>query len=124
MVTLNQAMRKGRTLKRPRKAGGRPQQSGVCTRVTTATPKKPNSALRKIARVRLSDKQEVTAHIPGEGHKLQEHSRVLVRKRRRKDLPGVGYEVIRGTRDTDGVKNRRTSRSKYGVAKPTAGGRA
>jgi small subunit ribosomal protein S12 len=111
-------MRKGRQLKRPRQSCGRPQQSGVCTRVTTATPKKPNSALRKIARVRLSDKQEVTAHIPGEGHKLQEHSRVLVRKRRRKDLPGVGYEVIRGTRDTDGVKGRRTSRSKYGVAKP------
>jgi small subunit ribosomal protein S12 len=95
-----------------------PQKRGVCTAVRTATPKKPNSALRKIARVRLSNGYEVTAYIPGEGHNLQEHSIVMIRGGRVKDLPGVRYHIIRGTLDTQGVKNRQQSRSKYGAKKP------
>ena len=95
-----------------------PQKRGVCTRVTTTTPKKPNSAMRKIARVRLTNGYEVTAYIPGEGHNLQEHSVVMIRGGRVKDLPGVRYHIIRGTLDTQGVKNRRRGRSKYGVKRP------
>ena len=95
-----------------------PQKRGVCTRVTTTTPKKPNSAMRKIARVRLTNGYEVTAYIPGEGHNLQEHSVVMIRGGRVKDLPGVRYHIIRGTLDTQGVKDRRRGRSKYGVKKP------
>ncbi|MDR0406734.1 MAG: 30S ribosomal protein S12 [Holosporales bacterium] len=95
-----------------------PQRRGVCTRVTTTTPKKPNSALRKIARVRLTNGYEVTAYIPGEGHNLLEHSVVLIRGGRVKDLPGVRYHIVRGALDTQGVKNRKKSRSKYGVKKP------
>lgn len=97
-----------------------PQKRGVCTVVKTMTPKKPNSALRKIARVRLSNKMEVTAYIMGEGHNLAEHSIVLVRGGRVKDLPGVKYHIVRGIYDTQGVANRKTSRSKYGVKKPSA----
>lgn len=96
-----------------------PQKAGVCIQVKTMTPKKPNSALRKIARVRLSNKQEVTAYIMGEGHNLAEHSVVLVRGGRVKDLPGVKYHIIRGRLDTGGVENRKTSRSKYGVKRPS-----
>lgn len=95
-----------------------PQRRGVCTRVTTTTPKKPNSALRKIARVRLTSGFEVTCYIPGEGHNLQEHSVVLIRGGRVKDLPGVRYHVIRGALDTQGVKDRKRGRSKYGVKRP------
>src|SRR5690606_11182688 len=95
-----------------------PQRRGVCTRVYTTTPKKPNSALRKVARVRLTNKFEVTAYIPGEGHNLQEHSIVLIRGGRVKDLPGVRYHVIRGVLDTQGVKDRRQRRSKYGAKRP------
>ena len=95
-----------------------PQKRGVCVRVTTKTPKKPNSALRKIARVRLTNGHEITAYIPGEGHNLQEHSVVLVRGGRVPDLPGVGYHIIRGALDTQGVKNRRKSRSLYGAKRP------
>ena len=98
-----------------------PQKRGVCTAVKTATPKKPNSALRKIARVRLSNGIEVTSYIPGEGHNLQEHSVVLIRGGRVKDLPGVRYHIIRGTLDTQGVQNRMQSRSKYGAKRPKAG---
>jgi small subunit ribosomal protein S12 len=97
-----------------------PQKRGVCTRVYTSTPKKPNSALRKVARVRLTNQIEVTAYIPGEGHNLQEHSIVLIRGGRVKDLPGVRYHVIRGTMDTAGVAERKRSRSKYGTKKPKA----
>jgi small subunit ribosomal protein S12 len=97
-----------------------PQKRGVCTRVYTTTPKKPNSALRKVARVRLSHGIEVTAYIPGEGHNLQEHSIVLIRGGRVKDLPGVRYHIIRGTLDTSGVEDRRQGRSKYGAKKPKA----
>lgn len=97
---------------------GNPFKRGVCVKVTTMTPKKPNSALRKIARVRLSSGQEVTAYIPGEGHNLQEHSIVILRGGRVKDLPGVRYHIVRGRLDTAGVENRKTSRSKYGVKKP------
>jgi len=97
---------------------GSPQKRGVCTRVYTSTPKKPNSALRKVARVRLTNGIEVTAYIPGEGHNLQEHSIVLIRGGRVKDLPGVRYHIIRGTLDTAGVSDRKNSRSKYGVKKP------
>jgi small subunit ribosomal protein S12 len=97
-----------------------PQKRGVCTRVYTATPKKPNSALRKVARVRLTNQMEVTAYIPGEGHNLQEHSIVLIRGGRIKDLPGVRYHIIRGTRDTSGVAERRCARSKYGAKRPKA----
>ena len=98
-----------------------PQKRGVCTAVKTATPKKPNSALRKIARVRLSNGIEVTSYIPGEGHNLQEHSVVLIRGGRVKDLPGTRYHIIRGTLDTAGVANRRQARSKYGAKRPKAG---
>jgi small subunit ribosomal protein S12 len=98
--------------------GGSPQKRGVCTRVYTTTPKKPNSALRKVARVRLSNGIEVTAYIPGEGHNLQEHSIVLIRGGRVKDLPGVRYHIIRGTLDTQGVQDRKQGRSKYGAKKP------
>ncbi len=98
-----------------------PQKRGVCTRVYTTTPKKPNSALRKVARVRLSNKIEVTCYIPGEGHNLQEHSIVLIRGGRVKDVPGVRYHIIRGTLDTQGVNARRQSRSKYGVKRPKPG---
>lgn len=97
---------------------GSPQKRGVCTRVYTTTPKKPNSALRKVARVRLSNGIEVTAYIPGEGHNLQEHSIVLIRGGRVKDLPGVRYHIIRGTLDTQGVQDRKQGRSKYGAKKP------
>jgi len=97
---------------------GSPQKRGVCTRVYTSTPKKPNSALRKVARVRLTNQMEVTAYIPGEGHNLQEHSIVLIRGGRVKDLPGVRYHVIRGTMDASGVADRMQARSKYGAKKP------
>ena len=125
MPTISQLIRKGR--KKPvakSKAPalmGSPQKRGVCTRVYTTTPKKPNSALRKIARVRLSNKMEVTCYIPGEGHNLQEHSIVLIRGGRVKDVPGVRYHIIRGTLDTSGVEGRKQSRSLYGVKKPKAG---
>jgi small subunit ribosomal protein S12 len=98
--------------------GGSPQKRGVCTRVYTTTPKKPNSALRKVARVRLTNSIEVTAYIPGEGHNLQEHSIVMIRGGRVKDLPGVRYHIIRGTLDTAGVADRKQGRSKYGAKKP------
>jgi small subunit ribosomal protein S12 len=119
--TIHQLVRKGRQDK-PSKSKTpalkeSPQRRGVCTRVYTTTPKKPNSALRKVARVRLSSGVEVTAYIPGVGHNLQEHSIVLVRGGRVKDLPGVRYKIIRGTLDTQGVKNRRQGRSKYGAKK-------
>jgi small subunit ribosomal protein S12 len=106
--------------RRTRQDKGAPQKRGVCTVVRTMTPKKPNSALRKIARVRLSNGVEVTAYIPGEGHQLQEHSVVLVRGGRVKDLPGVRYHIVRGTLDTTGVAKRSQSRSKYGSKKPKA----
>ena len=122
MPTINQLIRKGRKKRRKRSSApalmGCPQKRGVCTRVYTATPKKPNSALRKIARVRLSNRVEVTAYIPGEGHNLQEHSIVLVRGGRVKDLPAVRYHIIRGNLDTIGVGDRANSRSKYGTKKP------
>jgi small subunit ribosomal protein S12 len=122
MPTINQLVRKGR--KRIKKKTntpalkGSPQKRGVCTRVYTSTPKKPNSALRKVARVRLTTGIEVTAYIPGIGHNLQEHSVVLVRGGRVKDLPGVRYHIVRGTLDTLGVEDRRQGRSKYGSKKP------
>jgi len=122
MPTINQLVRKGR--KRAKKKGNTPalksapQKRGVCTRVYTSTPKKPNSALRKVARVRLTTGVEVSAYIPGVGHKLQEHSVVLVRGGRVKDLPGVRYHIVRGTLDTLGVEDRRQGRSKYGAKKP------
>lgn len=109
---------KGRTTRR---RIGNPQKRGVCTQVRTATPKKPNSALRKIARVRLTNNMEVTAYIPGEGHSLQEHSVVLVRGGRVKDLPGVRYHIVRGALDSGGVENRRRGRSKYGAKAPKPG---
>ena len=136
MPTINQLIRKGRRpatkkIKAPalrwkfnslthRQTMGAPapQKRGVCTQVRTMTPKKPNSALRKIARVRLTNGMEVTAYIPGEGHNLQEHSVVLIRGGRVKDLPGVRYHIIRGTLDTTGVQNRKQSRSKYGAKRP------
>ena len=137
MPTINQLIRKGRVSKktkskapalqyimntykqrRIRQADGAPQKRGVCTVVRTMTPKKPNSALRKIARVRLTNGVEVTAYIPGEGHSLQEHSVVLVRGGRVKDLPGVRYHIVRGTLDTTGVSARRQGRSKYGSKRP------
>ncbi|MCD6239631.1 MAG: 30S ribosomal protein S12 [Thermotogae bacterium] len=121
MPTINQLVRKGRKRIRLRSAtpalGGNPQRRGVCVRVSTTTPKKPNSALRKIARVRLSNGIEITAYIPGEGHNLQEHSVVLVRGGRIRDLPGVRYKIVRGTFDTQGVEGRKKARSKYGVKK-------
>ncbi|MBW2226413.1 MAG: 30S ribosomal protein S12 [Deltaproteobacteria bacterium] len=122
MPTINQLVRKGR--KRIKKKTrtpalkGAPQKRGVCTRVYTSTPKKPNSALRKVARVRLTTGVEVTAYIPGIGHNLQEHSVVLVRGGRVKDLPGVRYHIVRGTLDTLGVEDRKQGRSKYGSKKP------
>jgi small subunit ribosomal protein S12 len=122
MPTINQLVRKGR--KRIKKKTntpalkGSPQKRGVCTRVYTSTPKKPNSALRKVARVRLTTGIEVTAYIPGIGHNLQEHSVVLVRGGRVKDLPGVRYHIVRGTLDTLGVEDRKQGRSKYGSKKP------
>jgi len=119
MPTIQQLIRKRRQQKIKKNKSpaltGCPQRRGVCLQVKTMTPKKPNSALRKIARVRLSNKNEVTAYIPGEGHNLQEHSIVLVRGGRVKDLPGVRYHIVRGTLDTAGVKNRKKSRSKYGA---------
>ena len=122
MPTIQQLVRKGRQSKRRKEATpalkGAPQRRGVCTRVYTTTPKKPNSALRKVARVRLTSGSEITAYIPGEGHNLQEHSIVLVRGGRVKDLPGVRYHVVRGTLDANGVEKRRVSRSKYGVKRP------
>jgi small subunit ribosomal protein S12 len=138
MPTINQLIRKGGRKDKPTKAKAtalrrswnsvkgkpakttNPQKRGVCTLVRTMTPKKPNSALRKVARVRLSNKMEVTAYIQGEGHNLSEHSVVLVRGGRVKDLPGVKYHIIRGKYDTQGVKGRKTSRSKYGVKKNAA----
>nr|YP_010574372.1 ribosomal protein S12 [Halophila ovalis]UZH94383.1 ribosomal protein S12 [Halophila ovalis] len=122
MPTVNQLIRKARqpirnTSKSPALRGC-PQRRGVCTRVYTITPKKPNSALRKVARVRLTSRSEITAYIPGIGHNLQEHSVVLVRGGRVPDLPGVRYHIIRGTRDAVGVKGRKQGRSKYGVKKP------
>jgi len=135
MPTVNQLIRKGRRRNRPKVTATAlrkgynakkrrhveypsPQKRGVCTIVKTMTPKKPNSALRKVARVRLSNKQEVTAYIPGEGHNLAEHSVVLVRAGRVRDLPGVKYHIIRGKYDTAGVEGRKTSRSKYGTKRP------
>ncbi len=119
MPTIQQLVRKGRKSKRRKEATpalhGAPQRRGVCTRVFTMTPKKPNSALRKVARVRLTGGTEVTAYIPGEGHNLQEHSIVLVRGGRVKDLPGVRYKVIRGNLDASGVSGRRQARSRYGA---------
>jgi small subunit ribosomal protein S12 len=120
--TINQLIRKGRKKiekkKQNRALGSCPQRRGVCTRVYTTTPKKPNSALRKVARVRLTNGAEVTVYIPGEGHNLQEHSIVLVRGGRVKDLPGVRYHIVRGALDTAGVDGRIQSRSKYGTKRP------
>lgn len=137
MPTINQLVRKGRKAKskkstapalqwtynsfrqrRTRQAKGAPQKRGVCTQVKTLTPKKPNSALRKVARVRLTNQIEVTAYIPGEGHSLQDHSVVLVRGGRVKDLPGVRYHIVRGTLDASGVEDRKKGRSKYGTKSP------
>ncbi len=138
MPTINQLVRKGRekqtyksnspamlkglnTIKNEETDLAAPQKRGVCTAVRTSTPKKPNSALRKIARVRLTNGYEVTAYIPGIGHNLQEHSVVMIRGGRVKDLPGVRYHIIRGSLDTQGVANRKQARSKYGAKKPKAG---
>lgn len=122
MPTVNQLIRKGRKAQIKKNTvpalKACPQKRGVCIRVYTATPKKPNSALRKVARVRLSNSMEVTAYIPGEGHNLQEHSVVMIRGGRVKDLPGVRYHVIRGTLDSIGVQKRRNGRSKYGAKRP------
>jgi len=122
MPTINQLVRKGRELQKKKTTApalrGCPQKRGVCVRVYTCTPKKPNSALRKVARVRLTNGMEVTTYIPGEGHNLQEHSMVLIRGGRVKDLPGVRYHVVRGTLDTTGVNGRRQRRSKYGAKRP------
>ncbi len=122
MPTITQLVRKGRT---PQKVKAKvpamdanPQKRGVCTRVYTTTPKKPNSALRKVAKVRLTNQREVISYIPGEGHNLQEHSVVLIRGGRVRDLPGVRYHVLRGVLDTQGVKDRKQSRSKYGAKRP------
>lgn len=127
MPTINQLVRKGRkVLKFKSKSpalDSSPQKRGVCTRVYTTTPKKPNSALRKVARVRLSHGIEVTAYIPGEGHNLQEHSIVLIRGGRVKDLPGVRYHIVRGAIDSNGVADRKQARSKYGAKKTKAGGK-
>ena len=124
MPTINQLVRKGRKriLKKTSTPAltSNPQKRGVCTRVYTTTPKKPNSALRKVARVRLTNSTEVTAYIPGEGHNLQEHSIVLIEGGRVKDLPGVRYHIVRGTLDTAGVDDRKTSRSRYGAKRPKA----
>lgn len=122
MPTIEQLVRKGRASKQSKTKTpalkGAPQRRGVCTRVFTTTPKKPNSALRKVARVRLSNGIEVTAYIPGVGHNLQEHSVVLIRGGRVKDLPGVRYHIIRGAKDTLGVEDRKKGRSKYGAKRP------
>jgi len=122
MPTINQLIRKGREAKprstRTKALGGAPMRRGVCVQVKTDTPKKPNSALRKLARVRLTNGFEVTAHIPGEGHNLQEHSIVLVRGGRVKDMPGVKYRVVRGALDTAGVEGRKQARSRYGAKRP------
>ncbi len=122
MPTINQLVRKGRTaVKKRNKVPAlekNPQKRGVCTRVYTTTPKKPNSALRKVARVKLTNGQEVSAYIPGEGHNLQEHSVVLIRGGRVKDLPGVRYHILRGTLDTQGVSSRKQRRSLYGAKRP------
>jgi small subunit ribosomal protein S12 len=122
MPTISQLIRFGRTEKKKKTKSpalkGCPQKRGVCLQVKTQTPKKPNSALRKVARVRLTNGMEVTSYIPGEGHNLQEHSIVLVRGGRVKDLPGVRYHIVRGTLDTAGVQNRKQSRSKYGAKRP------
>ncbi|MBK1696550.1 30S ribosomal protein S12 [Rhodovibrio salinarum] len=122
MPTINQLVRRGRKDRTvPNKVPALeacPQRRGVCTRVYTTTPKKPNSALRKVARVRLTNSYEVTSYIPGEGHNLQEHSVVMIHGGRVKDLPGVRYHVIRGALDAQGVKNRKQRRSKYGVKRP------
>lgn len=122
MPTFNQLVRKGRSFKRQKSKSPAldscPQKRGVCIRVFTTTPKKPNSALRKVARVRLTNNVEVTAYIPGIGHNLQEHSVVLIRGGRVKDLPGVRYHVIRGTLDAEGVQNRMQGRSLYGAKRP------
>ncbi len=122
MPTINQLVRKGRSIVRKKSKGPAldscPFKRGVCTRVYTTTPKKPNSALRKVARVRLTNGIEVTAYIPGEGHNLQEHSIVLIRGGRVKDLPGIRYHIVRGVLDTQGVQNRKQSRSKYGAKMP------
>ena len=122
MPTINQLIRKGRGHKSYRNTvpalQSAPQKRGVCTRVYTTTPKKPNSALRKVAKVRLTNQHEVIGYIPGEGHNLQEHSVVMIRGGRVKDLPGVRYHIIRGTLDTQGVKDRRQRRSKYGAKRP------
>ena len=122
MPTINQLVRKGRTKVKSRTKSpalkSSPQKRGVCVRVYTSTPKKPNSALRKVARVRLTNGMEITAYIPGEGHNLQEHSIVLVRGGRVKDLPGVRYHIVRGTLDSAGVQKRKRGRSKYGAKTP------
>ncbi|MBT3479027.1 MAG: 30S ribosomal protein S12 [Candidatus Marinimicrobia bacterium] len=122
MPTINQLVRQGRKQVKKKLTTpalkGNPQKRGVCTRVYTTTPKKPNSALRKVARVRLTNGIEVTAYIPGEGHNLQEHSIVLIEGGRVKDLPGVRYHIVRGTLDTAGVTDRKTSRSRYGAKRP------
>ncbi|PID31123.1 MAG: 30S ribosomal protein S12 [Candidatus Cloacimonadota bacterium] len=122
MPTVNQLVRFGRKVEKKKTKSPAlqacPQKRGVCTKITTTTPKKPNSALRKIARVRLSNSMEVTAYIPGEGHNLQEHSVVLIRGGRVKDLPGVRYHIVRGTQDTSGVDGRMQGRSKYGAKRP------
>ena len=125
MPTINQLIRQGREKKRDKSTAPAlkccPQKRGVCTRVYTTTPKKPNSALRKVARVRLTNGIEVTSYSPGIGHNLQEHSVVLIRGGRVKDLPGVRYHIIRGTLDTQGVAGRNQARSKYGAKRPKAG---
>ena len=122
MPTINQLLRKGRKkiveASKTRALEQSPQRRGVCTRVYTTTPKKPNSALRKVAKVRITNGAEVICYIPGEGHNLQEHSIVLIRGGRVKDLPGVRYTIVRGALDTAGVKNRKKSRSKYGAKRP------
>lgn len=122
MPTINQLVRKGRKKEHRKRStpalGGNPQKRGVCTRVYTTTPKKPNSALRKVAKVRLTNGIEVIAYIPGEGHNLQEHSIVLIEGGRVKDLPGVRYHIIRGTMDAAGVMDRMSSRSRYGAKRP------
>ncbi|MFO0358844.1 MAG: 30S ribosomal protein S12 [Sphingobacteriaceae bacterium] len=128
MPTISQLVRKGR-IKAVNKSKSAaldscPQRRGVCTKVYTTTPKKPNSAMRKVAKVRLTNKQEVIAYIPGEGHNLQEHSIVLVRGGRVKDLPGVRYHIVRGSLDTAGVEGRKQQRSKYGAKRPKAGAAA
>ena len=122
MPTINQLVRKGREVNRAKSKApamdSNPQKRGVCTRVYTTTPKKPNSALRKAAKIRLTNQREVIAYIPGEGHNLQEHSVVLIRGGKVRDLPGVRYHVLRGVLDTQGVKDRKQSRSKYGAKRP------